>query len=112
VQEREQIPLVIDQTRQSHGIRIEFDEPTTEELTVSWELDMPGTTRGVRDERGVRGRGRVVKYDRAIVPKGRSRFDQTLVFEPDDPTGVWNVRVRVAGRIVIDRAFEVVRPES
>jgi hypothetical protein len=111
VQERDQIPLVVDQTKQSHGIRIEFEEPLKEELTIHWELDMPGTTRGVRDERGVRGRGRLVKHDQAIVPRGRSRFDQVLGFEPGDPVGMWNVRVRVEDQVVIDRPFEVVRPD-
>ncbi len=110
VQEREHIPLVVDQTKQSHGIRIDFDHPTTEELTVSWELDMPGTTRGVRDERGIRGKGRLIQHGQAQVPKGRARFDHILAFRPGDPVGVWNVRVRVADQIVIDRAFEVQRP--
>ena len=110
VQERDKFPLVVDQTKQTHGIRIEFAEPTTEELKISWEIDMPGTTRGVRDERGVRGKGRLVKYDEATVPRGRTRFDQVLGFEPGDPVGMWNVRVRVGDQVVIDRAFEVVRP--
>ncbi len=112
VQERDQIPLVVDQTKQSHGIRIEFEKPTTEEPTISWELDMPGTTRGVRDERGVRGKGRLVKHDQATLPRGRARFDRVLGFEPGDPVGMWNVLVRVEDQIVIDRPFEVLRPDE
>ncbi len=110
VQEREQIPLELDRTRQSQGFRLDFDGPLSREVTVSWELDMPGDTRGVRDVRGRAGRGRLVKLDEVRVPAGRTRFDQTIELGPDDSLGTWNIRVRVDGEIVIDRPFEVVRP--
>jgi len=110
VQERDQIPLEPDRTRQRQGIRLDFDGPLPREVTVSWEIDMPGDTRGVRDARGRAGRGRLVKLDEARVPAGRTRFDQTIELLPDDPMGTWNIRVRVDGEIVIDRPFEVVRP--
>jgi hypothetical protein len=110
VQERERIPLVVDQTRQRHGIHIEFDEPTQRAMSISWELDMPGTTRGVRDERGIRGKGRLIEHDQATVPVGRTQFDRALAFRPDDPVGMWNIRVRVDDQVVIDRPFEVYRP--
>ncbi len=110
VQERDRIPLELDRTRQSQGIRLDFDGPLPQEVTVSWEIDMPGGTRGVRDAQGRAGRGRLVKLDEVRVPAGRTRFDQTIEFLADDPVGTWNIRVRVDGEIVIDRPFEVVRP--
>jgi hypothetical protein len=51
-----------------------------------------------------------VKHGQATVPAGRERFDKVLGFRPGDPVGMWNIRVRVEDRIVIDRAFEVHRP--
>ncbi|MBN2193139.1 MAG: hypothetical protein JW751_10015 [Polyangiaceae bacterium] len=110
VQERERIPLEHDRTRQTQGVRLWFDGPLAKDIVVSWEIDMPGNTRGVRDVHGRVGRGRLQKLDEFRVPAGRSRFDQELVFRPSDPLGTWNIRVRVDGEIVIDRPFEVVKP--
>lgn len=110
IQERERIPLELDRTRQIQGFRIDFDAPLAREVIVAWELDMPGSTRGIRDVKGRIGRGRLIRHDEARVPAGHTRFDQTVYFAPKDPLGVWNIRVRVDDEIVIDRPFEVVRP--
>ena len=112
VQERDVIPLELDRAKQSQGIRIDFDAPLTVPARVTWELDIPGTTRGVRDLAGRRGKGRLVKLDEALVPVGRGRFEHEIVFRPDDPVGMWNLRVRVDGRVVIDRPFEVRPPDE
>lgn len=108
VQERDRIPRVFDRAKQSHGFRLEFDGPLAQDVRVAWQLDMPGTTKGVRDLKGQRGRGRLVKLDEASIPKGRDRFDQVFGFEPGAPLGMWNIRVTVEDGVVIDRAFEVV----
>ena len=107
LQEREQIPFELDQSKQTHGIRIEFREPPRRAVTVNWELDMPGTTRGVRDKQGRIGRGRLAKLGDATVRPGQKQFDQVLKFQPGDPLGLWNVRVVVDREVVIDRAFQV-----
>lgn len=107
VQERDEIPFSLDRARQTQGIRIELHEPARTALPVRWELDMPGTTRRVRDAHGRRGKGRVVKTGSAELRPGQQRLDLELPFEPGDPLGTWNVRVTLAEQVVIDRPFLV-----
>lgn len=110
VQELDEIPFIIDRARQSHGFRLEFPRPLPQPVTVEWEVDMPGTSWGVRDGQNRIGQGRLVKLDRAIVLGSRSRFDQVLDFRPGDPLGTWNIRVLMEGRLLIDRSFLVYDP--
>ena len=44
VQEREELPLVLDRNRQSHGIRLDFREPPERALRVTWEIEKPGAS--------------------------------------------------------------------
>ena len=111
VQERKKIPFVLDRSKQKHGIRIEFAEPLREKTHVSWEVDMPGEGRRVRDDKGRIGKGRVVKLSEAEVPAGRQVFEQVLPFSPGDPLGMWNIRVVVEDSVVIDRPFLVLSEE-
>jgi hypothetical protein len=112
VQERQEIPFVLDRTKQTHGIRIDFARPLPQALRVSWELDMPGSSKRVRDRAGRIGGGRLVKLQEVLVPAGRTRFDQMLPFEPGDPLGTWNIRVLVEDQVVIDRPFLVFSPAA
>jgi hypothetical protein len=102
VQQRQQIPLEIDQTKQKQGIHLEFFRPLARDTRVSWELDMPR-----RD-----GKGRVTKLDEVTVPAGRDRLDQELPFQPGDPLGTYNLRVIVDGAVVVDRPFQLVDPHA
>lgn len=107
VQERDEIPFSLDRSKQVQGVRIELSAPSKAPLEVTWELDMPGTTRRVRDAQGRRGKGRVVKTGRTEMRAGQVELDLELPFEPGDPLGTWNVRVTVAGETVVDRPFLV-----
>jgi hypothetical protein len=107
VQERKEIPFELDRSKQEHGFRIDFTRPLARDLEVSWEINMPGSTRRVRDRRGRLGRGRLVKLGEAVVVAGRKRFDKLLPFEPGDPLGLWNIRVVVHEQVLIDRPFLV-----
>jgi len=107
VQERKEIPFELDRSKQEHGFRIDFTQPLKEDLEVSWEIDMPGSTRRVRDRRGRLGKGRLVKLGEAVVSAGRKGFDQLLPFQPGDPLGLWNIRVVVREQVLIDRPFLV-----
>jgi hypothetical protein len=100
VQERQQLPLEVEKTRQKQGLHLEFARPLPRDTRVSWELDMPR-----RD-----GKGRVTKLDEVTVPAGRELFDHELEFEPGDPLGTYNLRVIVDGLVVIDRPFQLVDP--
>ncbi len=110
VQEREQIPFELDRAKQTLGFRVELRSHAGRDVPLRWEIDMPGHTKGVRDEHGLVGRGRLVKLGEGVIRPDQTRLDQTLTFEPGDPLGVWNVRVLVDGTLVIDRAFEVYDP--
>jgi hypothetical protein len=107
IQDRREIPFELERSKQNHGFRIEFARELAEPVRVSWEIDMPGTGRRVRDRRGRIGAGRLVKLDEAHVPAGRTRFDQVLPFQPGDGLGTWNIRVIVKDEVVIDRPFLV-----
>lgn len=107
IQERDEIAFCLDRGKQRQGIRIDFRRPLAEPLDVSWELDMPGNTRRARDAKGRRGAGRVVKTGQAEARAGQERLEIELPFSPGDPLGTWNLRVTVAGEVVIDRPFLV-----
>jgi len=107
IQEREEIPFELDQGKLRLGMRLDFARPLPREMVVRWELDMPGSSRRVRDRKGRIGKGRLVRIAEATVPAGRERFDQLVPFEPGDPLGTWNIRVTFDEHVVIDRAFLV-----
>ncbi len=110
VQERREIPLEVDRTRQVQGFRLQFSGPLSEPLEVEWEIDMPGNARRVRDLKGRRGLGRRTVLGHATVPRGATRFDRELPFVPEDSPGMWNVRVIVGDGVVIDRPVLVFDP--
>jgi hypothetical protein len=105
VQEREELPLVLDRTRQSHGIRLDFREPPEQPLRVTWELEKPGAAK-------LEDAGRLVEYGETRTRAGEERLEIPLAFRATDRPGAWRVRVSVAERVVIDRAFRVVPPAA
>jgi hypothetical protein len=103
VQEREELPLVLDRTRQSHGIRLDFRDPPERALRVAWEIEKPGASK-------LADAGMLVEYGETKTRVGETRLEIPLAFRPTDRTGAWRVRVTVAERTVLDRAFRVVPP--
>ena len=101
VQERAELPLVLDRTRQSHGIRLDFRDPPERPLRVTWEVDKPA---GAKNEDG----GKVTDYGEIRTRIGEARLEIPLAFRASDRPGAWRVRVSVAERVVLDRTFEVV----
>jgi hypothetical protein len=102
VQEREELPLVVDRTRQSHGIRLDFREPPERPLRVAWEIEKP--TNEKLDA------GKLVEYGETRARVGENRLEIPLAFRATDRPGAWHLRVTVAERVVLDRAFRVVPP--
>jgi hypothetical protein len=100
VQEREQIPLVLDRARQTIGIRLEFANPPAAERPITWELDKPVGKKATDTTR-------VVAYGEARTRGGDSVLDVPLAFQPGDRPGPWRVRVAFDGTRVLDRAFSV-----
>jgi len=104
VQERQQIPLIVDHTHQLLGFRLRFPAPLSRPMALSWEVDRPAP-KAARN-----AAQRAVQLFEGTVPVGSTQFDQRLDFAPGDPLGTWNIRVRVDGEIVIDRPFLVTPP--
>ncbi len=100
VQEREQIPLIVDRARQTIGARLEFVTAPKSERRVSWELDKPA---GKKDGAG----GRIVAYGEARTRIGEAVLDVPLAFQAGDRPGAWRVRVALDEKRVLDRAFTV-----
>lgn len=107
VQEREEIPLELDTARQRQGFRLTLSPAPTTPLEVRWELGRPGAGRRVADSQGRKARPRKVQLGRAHFRPGERVLEQLIAFSPGDPVGLWNIRVLVADRVVIDRPFLV-----
>jgi hypothetical protein len=97
IQERDEIPFVLDRAKQTQGFRVEFSHVLAKPAHVRWEIDRPNPKQ----------RGRAVTLAQADVRAGLDRFDQEIAFQPGDPLGVWNVRVIVDDQVVIDRPVSV-----
>jgi hypothetical protein len=100
LQEREQIPLVVDRARQTIGLRLEFSEPPTSERRVAWELDKPAGKKPSDS-------ARVVAYGAAKTRVGEAVLDVPLAFQASDRPGAWRVRVTLDDQRVLDRPFTV-----
>ena len=101
VQEREQIPLIVDRARQTIGLRLEFAAPPTAARRVAWELDKPA---GKKPSDATR----VVAYGEANTRIGEAVLDLPLAFLESDRPGAWRVRVDLDGKRVLDRPFTVI----
>jgi len=104
VQEREELPLILDRSRQTHGIRIDFDQPPTTPLRVAWEIEKPGTSRD--------GGGGLVDYGEVRTREGATTLDIPLSFRAGDKPGAWKVRVRLEDKLLLERGFQVVAGTS
>lgn len=110
VQERDEIPIELDTTKQLQGFRVTRVPAPVQALEVRWELGRPGRGRRAPDSQGRKARPRQVQLGRAHFRPGEPVFEQVLAFSPDDPLGLWNIRVLVGDQVVIDRPFLVFDP--
>lgn len=101
IQEREEIPLVLDRSRLSLVARLEWAEPPVTAERVHWELAQPANPKDA-------DAGSVVAYGDARARPGEPVLDIPLAFKPGDRPGPWRVRVEVEGRPVLERPFRVV----
>ena len=108
VEERREIPFELDPGKQSQGFRVEFSEPLASETEVEWRIDAPKTSGALRRKQATSPEpSSTTLSGKDIARAGETVLDHVLTFRPGDPLGVWNVRVVVRGKVVIDRPFEV-----
>lgn len=111
IEERRDIPFELDSSKQTQGFRIRFAGPLASDVEVAWTIDMPRSGAAPRLARPKAARTqephRTSIVGKATARAGLSTFDQVTAFEPGDPLGLWNARVVVRGKVVIDRPFEV-----
>jgi hypothetical protein len=101
IQEREEIPLVLDRSRLALVVRVEWAEAPETAERVHWELAQPANPRDA-------DAGSLVAYGDARARPGEPTLDLPLAFKPGDKPGAWRVRVEVEGKAVLERGFRVV----
>lgn len=107
VQRLQSIPLELDRSRQRHGFRLEMWPAPAHSIEVRWEIGLPGQGPRRTDALGRRRQRRRTRLGVDRWRAGERRFERALAFSPNDVPGLWNVRVEVADRVVLDRAFSV-----
>lgn len=105
VEERREIPFELDPGKQTQGFRVEFSEPLASETEVEWRIDAPKTAADRR--RKPLAPPSATQAGKDVARAGETTLDHVLTFHPGDPLGLWNVRVVVRGKVVVDRPFEV-----
>jgi len=105
IQQRLELPFELDSSRQAQGFQLMFREPVKRPTQLEWTLDYPTTRAGPR---GPSNAPRAARIERATLPIGADRFEQSLVLRPTDVPGTYNIRVLVDGEIVMDRPFLLV----
>jgi hypothetical protein len=105
IQQRTELPLELDSTRQTQGFRLVFDAPASRPVPIEWTLNYPTERVGPRGPSSSR---RAERTERAVLPVGGGQFEQLLALRSSDVPGTYNIRIRVADDIVLDRPFRLV----
>jgi hypothetical protein len=118
IQERRDIPFELDGTKQTHGFRVLFGDAPAETHEITWQLSPP---RFVKSKVGqatpsagapsaapsVLPSAASDLSGSALLQPGQREFSRAWTFKPGDPLGVWNVRITVDRRVLVDRPFLV-----
>jgi hypothetical protein len=114
VEERKEIPFELDAAKQLQGFRVEFNEPLRGPTELIFRIDLPKAgalhKKPKRDAPAPPKDTSPGESGTELIAAGETRFDHVTNFHPGDPLGLWNVRVVVAGKVVIDRPVEVFDP--
>lgn len=116
VQERREIPFELDRSRQTLGFVLQFETPLAEPVELRWELSKPGkpaaqgaAARDPVNQLSAPDR-RITELHRRLLAAGDQRVVQSLAFTPGDTPGLWNIRITLPDRVVLDRSFTVYDP--
>jgi hypothetical protein len=72
--------------------------PTTARM-VTWEITRPPSSSRCSE--------RVTELGRGVISPGQQVFEKSIPFRPGDALGLWNIRVVLDQRVLIDRPFQV-----
>jgi hypothetical protein len=113
IEERREIAFELDAAKQTQGFRVEFGEPLAADVDVEWHIDEPQApvAHAARRRRHAlvppAAPSARTLSSHATIHAGETRFEHLVGFEPGDPLGTWHVKVTVAGKLAIDRPFDV-----
>lgn len=111
IQQRRQIPFELDPAQQTHGFRISFEQPPGQPHEVSWLLSPPKDAPRSRPKPGATApQGELPARHfsgSALVAAGQRELSQVWSFAPGDALGVWNIRITLDRRVLLDRPFLV-----
>ncbi len=116
VQERQEIPFELDRSRQALGFVLQFEAPLAEPVELRWEVSKPGkpAARGAAARDPVNQLSapdrRITELHHRRLAAGDQRVVQSLPFTPGDTPGLWNLRITLPDRVVLDRPFTVYDP--
>ena len=109
IQDRKELPFELDPTKQRIGFRIDFRAPLVQSVPVGWEIARPLAGKA---KKGDSPTDHVVEVGDAAARVGEARLDVPLSLRQGQGLGTWHVRVKVAGRPVIDRDVLVFDPRD
>lgn len=105
IQDRPKIPLDVEPAELA--LRVTFREPQRRQRSLSWELERPANSRGTDG-----GLLFSAELGEAHVAVGESQAEAKLSLRRNDLPGPWRIRVRLDGRSLFERKFEVTEPAS
>jgi hypothetical protein len=111
IQQRRQIPFELDPAQQTHGFRVQFAQPPAQPHEVSWQLSPPRAASNRRAKPGTtaaQGEAPSRNFSgTALIAAGQRELSQVWSFAPGDALGVWNIRITLDRRVLLDRPFLV-----
>jgi hypothetical protein len=110
IQERREIPFELDRGKQALGFRVEFPAPLAFDVRVEWRITPPPPSGRARAAGGAASAPEPRHASSDVARAGETRFERITPLEAGDPLGMWNARVVAAGKVLVDRPFEVFDP--
>ncbi len=105
IQNRTEWPLVLDETRQTQGFRIDFGQVLRQPAQLTWNIVRPAVK--PRRHASSPNESAVSSFE-VTVPAGTERLDQLVRFNDGDRPGEWKLHVAVNGISVVDHSIQVV----
>jgi hypothetical protein len=109
VQDRTELAFELDPAKQGQGFRVEFREPLPHALPISWEIGRPLSGKTPKIDGG---QELVVEVGEASARAGEQRLDVPVSLRQGQVLGTWHLRLKVDGRVALDRDLLVFDPRE